>query len=79
MIYECLHRDCVSCSPYGICTCREKETLECGEYRQREEEKQMAADLWAYNPDICDGDFCPMNCDICGKADREEEDEDECP
>lgn len=38
MVYECLHRDCVSCSPYGICTCCERDTLECGEYREREEE-----------------------------------------
>lgn len=29
--------------------------------------------MWAYDPDICDGDFCPMNCDYCSKAyDREE-------
>jgi len=27
-------------------------------------------DLWAYYPPICDGDFCPMNCDICGKHDE---------
>lgn len=27
-------------------------------------------DMWAYNPDVCDGDFCPMNCDICGKAEK---------
>lgn len=26
-------------------------------------------DMWAYNPDVCDGDFCPMNCDHCPKAD----------
>ena len=25
------------------------------------------SDLWAYEPSICDGDFCPMNCDICAK------------
>ena len=24
-------------------------------------------DMWAYDPDICDGDFCPMNCDNCHK------------
>lgn len=27
-------------------------------------------DIWAYDPDICDGDFCPMNCDICGKTEK---------
>ena len=26
-------------------------------------------DIWAYNPEICDGDFCPLNCDICPKRD----------
>ena len=36
------------------------------------------SDLWAYRPEVCDGDFCPINCDICGKADMdEEEDEDD--
>ena len=37
----------------------------------------MSTSLWAYNPDKCDGDFCPMNCDICVKANAEEEDEDD--
>lgn len=33
----------------------------------------MSVSMWAYDPDICDGDFCPMNCDFCSKAyDREE-------
>ena len=39
-------------------------------------------DIWAYNPDVCDGDFCPMDCDYCpkrekaaGYADEGEEDE----
>lgn len=27
-------------------------------------------DIWAYDPEICDGDYCPMNCDICPKADK---------
>ena len=27
-------------------------------------------DIWAYDPDICDGDFCPMNCDYCPKTDK---------
>ena len=31
--------------------------------------------LWAYNPDRCDGDYCPMNCDICWKAEPENEKE----
>ena len=37
----------------------------------------MSCSLWAYNSDKCDGDFCPMNCDICGKADSEEEEDEE--
>lgn len=32
----------------------------------------MSVSLWAYDPDICDGDFCPCDCDFCRKAyDRE--------
>lgn len=27
------------------------------------------SDLWLYTPDICDGDFCPQDCDRCYKAD----------
>lgn len=27
----------------------------------------MSVSLWAYNPDVCDGDFCPMDCDYCPK------------
>lgn len=30
-------------------------------------------DMWAYDPEVCDGDFCPMNCDHCPKADRAED------
>ena len=28
----------------------------------------MSVELWAYDPEICDGDFCPMCCDRCPKA-----------
>lgn len=31
------------------------------------------SDLYQYDPDVCDGDFCPMDCDHCPKAEREEE------
>lgn len=24
-------------------------------------------DVWAYNPEVCDGDFCPLDCDHCPK------------
>lgn len=30
----------------------------------------MSVSLWAYNPDVCDGDFCPMDCDYCPKRDN---------
>ena len=29
----------------------------------------MRGDLEYYDPDICDGDFCPLNCEHCPKAD----------
>lgn len=32
----------------------------------------MSVSLWAYDPDICDGDYCPCDCTYCRKAyDRE--------
>ena len=34
------------------------------------------SELWAYDSDVCDGDFCPMNCDICHKAERDDDDAD---
>lgn len=39
----------------------------------------MSVSLWAYNPAVCDGDFCPMDCDNCHKQEEAlgEEDEDE--
>lgn len=27
------------------------------------------SDLWAYYPPVCDGDYCPMDCDHCPKQD----------
>lgn len=27
-------------------------------------------DLYLYVPEVCDGDFCPMNCDNCYKHDE---------
>ena len=29
----------------------------------------MSCSKWAYLPERCDGDFCPGDCDCCGKAD----------
>lgn len=38
------------------------------------------SDLWAYEPEKCDGDFCCFNCDLCRKSDpdygKDEEDDD---
>lgn len=31
------------------------------------------SDLYLYNPDICDGDFCPQDCDRCPKREKAEE------
>ena len=25
----------------------------------------MSVSKWAYDPDLCDGKFCPGDCDIC--------------
>ena len=33
----------------------------------------MSVKLWAYEPNKCDGDYCPNCCDICSKADVDEE------
>ena len=33
----------------------------------------MSVKLWAYDAEKCDGDFCPNCCDICSKADVDEE------
>jgi len=41
------------------------------------------SELWAYNPDVCDGDFCPRHCENCPKMEKAtgiyhiEEDEDD--
>lgn len=40
-------------------------------------EEVDVSELWAYRPEVCDGDFCPCNCDCCGKADWDDEEEDE--
>lgn len=28
----------------------------------------MSVSLWAYQPDKCDGNSCPGDCDFCSKA-----------
>ena len=42
----------------------------------------MSVSLWAYEPTICDGDYCEGECDLCSKLDealahREEEADDD--
>lgn len=32
----------------------------------------MGVSKWAYDPEKCDYDFCPGDCDFCHKADEEE-------
>lgn len=36
----------------------------------------MSIALWAYEPTICDGDFCEGECDLCRHRPEDEEDED---
>ena len=28
----------------------------------------MSCSKWAYEPEKCDGEFCPGDCDLCVKA-----------
>lgn len=28
----------------------------------------MGVHTWSYEPEKCDGDFCPCDCDVCPKA-----------
>ena len=37
------------------------------------ERRETMKNIWAYNPDVCDGDFCPMNCDHCPKREQAQE------
>ena len=33
------------------------------------------SELYAYTPEICDGDYCPRDCDRCWKRDLSIEEE----
>lgn len=35
------------------------------------------SDLYAYNPNVCDGDACPIDCEHCGKSEEAEEQTDD--
>lgn len=37
----------------------------------------MSCDMWAYEPDKCDGQPCPGDCDFCSRAEDWEDDEDD--
>lgn len=30
----------------------------------------MSVSKWRYNPDLCDGHYCPGDCDLCGLTDK---------
>ena len=32
--------------------------------------RTISIKLWSYSPEKCEGDFCPNDCDRCGKADH---------
>lgn len=33
----------------------------------------MSCSLWAYDPEKCDYDYCPGDCDFCHKANDDAE------
>ena len=33
----------------------------------------MSGTRWRYNPEVCEGDFCPGDCDVCPKETEEKE------
>ena len=35
----------------------------------------MSASKWSYDPDSCDGHYCPGDCDLCSVADKLDEQE----
>lgn len=35
----------------------------------------MSVNLWAYEPEKCDGQYCCGDCDLCHKTDDEIEEE----
>lgn len=41
--------------------------------RDRKDEYEDMKNVYAYNTTVCDGDYCPMDCDVCGKKDDAEE------
>lgn len=37
----------------------------------------MTDTIWRYNSELCDGDYCPQDCDECDRGERESEEEDD--
>ena len=37
----------------------------------------MSVSKWAYEPEKCDGDYCPGDCDLCSKADKDDDEEEQ--
>ena len=37
----------------------------------------MSVSKWAYEPEMCDGEFCIGDCDLCSKWKNIDEEEDE--
>lgn len=35
----------------------------------------MSDTIWRYNPEYCDGDYCPQDCDNCERGEWEEDEE----
>ena len=34
----------------------------------------MSDTIWRYNPELCDGDYCPQDCDNCDRGEWGDED-----
>ena len=37
----------------------------------------MSVSRYRYDPEMCDGDYCPGDCDYCSKEPEEDEEEEE--
>ena len=37
---------------------------------QRMERTGFLKNVYLYRPDVCDGDYCPQDCDKCPKAEQ---------
>lgn len=37
----------------------------------------MSCSLWQYEPEMCDGHYCPGDCDLCNLPEEYEDDDEE--